>query len=192
MNKAEILRYLRTKENVKDDMLIKLLDDCIVEVEQTVHPKTIYRIFDCSVFDDRVIISDVTFNSRRLAQCLIGCNKVCVFAATLGTECDRLIRTYTSISIARSAVLQAVLASKIEEVCDALEETLKDNGYKLTKRFSPGYFDLDIATQKDVFDLLDITKRIGITLTDTCQMIPTKSVTAFIGIRKNSEELCKK
>ena len=34
---------------------------------------------------------------------------------------------------------------------------------------------------------MDITKRIGITLTDTYQMVPSKSVTAFIGIRLRSK-----
>ena len=35
---------------------------------------------------------------------------------------------------------------------------------------------------KKVFSLLELTKRIGLMLTDTCEMVPTKSVTAFIGI----------
>ena len=78
--------------------------------------------------------------------------------------------------------MQAVLASKIEEVCDSLEDTLKEQGLVLRRRYSPGYFDLDISEQKKIFALLDITKRIGLTLSDTCQMIPTKSVTAIIGI----------
>ena len=30
--------------------------------------------------------------------------------------------------------------------------------------------------------LLELQKRIGLTLTDTCEMVPTKSVTAFIGL----------
>ena len=79
-------------------------------------------------------------------------------------------------------VMQAVLASKIEEVCDGIENRLRAQGLTLRQRYSPGYFDLDITEQRKIFALLDLTKRIGLTLSDTCQMIPTKSVTAIIGI----------
>lgn len=63
--------------------------------------------------------------SKRLADNMKGCKKVCVFGATLGTECDRLLRTYASTDITRATVLQACLASKIEEVCDGIEDELK-------------------------------------------------------------------
>ncbi|MGN0522189.1 MAG: vitamin B12 dependent-methionine synthase activation domain-containing protein [Eubacterium sp.] len=185
MNKAEILRYLRTSSKTDDERLLSLIDQCCDEVNGCVLPKTIYRIFDCIVTDDSLIIGDIVFNSKRLAQNLNGCKKVCVFGATLGTECDRLLRTYASVNISRATVLQACLASKIEEVCDGIEDELKAQGMKLRQRYSPGYFDLDIKENKKVFELIEITKRIGITLTDTYQMVPTKSVTAFIGIEND-------
>ncbi len=182
MNKEEILRYLRTSSKTDDERVLSLIDNCCEEVNRCVNPKTIHKIFDCNVNDYGVSIGEYTFKSKRLAQNLAGCKRVCVFAATLGTECDRLLRTYSLTDITRSAVLQACLASKIEEVCDSLEDRLKADGMSLRPRYSPGYFDLDITENRKIFELIDITKRIGLTLTDTCQMVPTKSVTAFIGI----------
>lgn len=182
MNKAEILRYLRTNSSVQDENLLKLIDNAIELVEKTVKPKSIYRIFDCVVTDNSLIIDNTIFKSIRLAQNLNGCTKIAVLGATLGTESDRLLRTYSSES-AMLVIMQAVLAAKIEEVCDSVQQSIeKENKVKTRQRYSPGYFDLDISEQKKLFTLLDITKRCGITLTDTCQMIPTKSVTAFTGI----------
>lgn len=185
MNKTEILHYLRTNSKVDDPRLLNLIDDCCSEVNKCVRPKTISRIFECEVTEDKVIIGDTVFSSKRLADNMKGCKRVCLFGATLGTECDRLLRTYSSNDIARAMVLQACLASKIEEVCDALEDELKGQGMRLRMRYSPGYFDLDIKENKKLFELMDITKRIGITLTDTYQMVPSKSVTAFIGIEND-------
>ncbi len=185
MNKTEILHYLRTSSKTEDERLLALIDACCDEVNKCVRPKTIHRIFDCKVTDDRLIISDYEFISQRLAKNLDGCNRVCVFAATLGTESDRLLRTYAPTDITKTMVLQACLASKIEEVCNSLEDELKEGGMKLRRRYSPGYFDLDIKENKKLFELMDITKRIGLTLTDTYQMVPTKSVTAFIGIEND-------
>ncbi len=182
MNKAEILRYLRTKSTIEDEALLNLIEELMDEVNKTVKPKSIYRIFDCTVTDDALILENFEFKSKRLAENLKGCSKVAVLAATVGTEGDRLLRRYNTEG-ARLAVMQAVLASKIEEICDAVQENIeKENHIKTRQRYSPGYFDLDISEQKKLFSLVEITKRCGISLTDTCQMIPTKSVTAFTGI----------
>lgn len=182
MNKTEILHYLRTSSKVDDPRLDELIDECMEQVNQNVTPRTIYRIFDCDVTDNKMTVEGFEFKSKRLADTISGCKKVCIFGATLGPECDRLLQSCSVDSAAKGAVMQAVLASKIEEVCDSLEDTLKEQGLVLRRRYSPGYFDLDISEQKKIFALLDITKRIGLTLSDTCQMIPTKSVTAIIGI----------
>lgn len=182
MNKTEILHYLRTSSKTDDERLLALIDSCCDEVESNVTPRTLHRIFDCIVTDNQLIIGDMIFESKRLADNLGGCSRVCVFASTLGQECDRLLRKYSSTDITRTMVLQACLSTKIEEVCDELEDKLKAQGLNLRQRYSPGYFDLDITENRKLFELIDITKRIGVTLSDTCQMIPTKSVTAFIGI----------
>ena len=51
-------------------------------------------------------------------------------------------------------------------------------------RFSPGYGDFDLKYQKDILEYLDANKKIGISLTDSLMMIPTKSITAIIGIKR--------
>ncbi len=185
MNSAEILRYLRTSSKTDDERLLALIDSCCDEVNRCVNPKTLHRIFDCAADESSVKIGGYVFSSKRLADNLKGCSRVCVFGATLGTECDRLLRTYSSTDITKTAVLQACLASKIEEVCDSLEDKLRAEGLTLRQRYSPGYFDLDISENKKIFELIDLTKRIGLAITDTCQMVPTKSVTAFIGIEND-------
>lgn len=185
MNRAEILRYLRTSSKTDDKRLLDLIDECCDEVSRCVTPKTLHRIFDCRVCEDKLIIGEYEFVSKRLAENLSGCERVVIFGATLGTECDRLLRTYSAVDMTRTTVLQACLASKIEEVCDSLEDELRAQGLNLRQRYSPGYFDLDITENRKVFQLIDLTKRIGLTLTDTCQMVPTKSVTAFIGVEND-------
>ena len=92
MNRTEILHYLRTNSKVDDKRLIDLIDDCCNEVNKSVRPKTISRIFECTVNEDEVIIENQVFKSKRLAENMKGCKKVCLFGATLGTECDRLLR----------------------------------------------------------------------------------------------------
>ncbi len=173
---------MRAGSRVDDSALLRLVDETARLVEETVVPKSLCRVFDCTVTESELIIGGAVFKSFRLAENLRGCEKVAVLAATLGTEGDRLLRACGAQS-ARLAAMQAALAAKIEEVCDNVQKAVeKEYGVKTRSRFSPGYYDLDISEQKKLFSLADITKRCGITLTDTYQMIPTKSVTAFVGI----------
>lgn len=183
MDKAEILRYMRTNSKTENEKILDLVDKAMNMIEENVTPKSLYRIFECTVGEKAVTINKYQFNSARLAKNLAGSKRVVVFGATLGTECDRLIKIASATDIALAMALQAAAASKIEEVCDSLEETIKkEHHVTLRQRYSPGYFDLDISQQKEFFSLIELTKRIGLTLTDTFEMVPTKSVTAFIGI----------
>ncbi len=186
MDKAEILRYLRCSSKTDNKQILDLVDSCIAEAKEVIEPKTIYRIFPCKVNGNEIKIGDYVFTSSRLAGHIDGCDRAVVFGATLGTKCDELLRKYTVTDIARASAFQAVLASYIEEVCDSLEETIKEENPSISmrSRYSPGYFDLDIHEQSKIFEMMDITKRTGITLTDTFMMVPTKSVTAIIGIEK--------
>ena len=82
-------------------------------------------------------------------------------------------------------MLQACAAALLEEYCDSEQEKiareLEPEGLYLRPRFSPGYGDLDIHYQKPLMRMLDCAKKIGLTMTDSYMMTPTKSVTAVIG-----------
>ena len=53
--------------------------------------------------------------------------------------------------------------------------------------FSPGYGDVPLDLQKDFSALLQMPQTCGISLTDTLLMVPSKSVTAFIGFSEHKE-----
>ena len=174
---------MRTNSKTEDEAILALADEAIEKIEKGTQPKTLYRIFECRVCGEAVEAGGFTFKSKRLAENLSGCKRVVLFGATLGIECDRMINLAVHENLSEGMALQAAAAQKIEEVCNSLEQSIiSEHGVSLRQRFSPGYFDLDITEQKKVFELLELTKRIGITLTDTCEMLPSKSVTAFIGI----------
>lgn len=183
MDKKEILRYLRTNTRTDDPAILALVEEAANAVERAARPKTIYRIFPCVVTENGVTVENHVFQSKRLAQTVSGCRRIVIFGATLGIQTDRLIQSALATDTARAMAYQAAAAAKIEEVCDRLEANIKAlHGVRLRQRYSPGYFDLDITEQRALFQLIDATKRIGLTLTDTCEMVPTKSVTALIGI----------
>ena len=121
--------------------------------------------------------------SRYLAKNLAGCKSAVVFAATVGINFDREITKYTRISPARALLVSAMGTERVEALCDSFVKDYEEkNGVKLKPRFSPGYGDLPLEAQRDIFALLDPAKRVGIALGKSLLMTPTKSVTAFAGI----------
>ena len=175
----EAIRYLGYGRHAVDEQTLALIDVSFGELDQTTQAKSVYRIFDCKVTgEDQVTIGKMNIKSRSLGKNLRGCKEAVVFGATLGTSVDILMKRYSLTDMAKSVVLQA---------CAAAEELKAQNKW-LRPRFSPGYGDFDIHHQDDILRMLDTAKKIGLTMTDSYMLTPTKSVTAIIGISDTQEK----
>jgi cobalamin-dependent methionine synthase I len=106
-----------------------------------------------------------------------------LFAATAGSGIDRLILKYNKLSPARAVVIQAMGAALVEQWCDEICDTFTQKLGANKNRFSCGYGDLPLTLQREIFPALNVTKNLGITLSDNCFMTPSKSVTAIVGIK---------
>jgi hypothetical protein len=189
VNKKETLRYLGYKGQEIDAKLLSLIDETSEELLHSISPKSVHQELTCIVSDDFTVkLGSLTIQSKNLAKNLKGCDSAIIFAATIGSSADTLIKRYSITNLAKASVIQAAGAALIETFCDSLEESIRiesnKRGLFLRPRFSPGYGDLSLEHQRDFFNILECSKRIGISLTDTCLMMPSKSVTAIIGLSK--------
>ena len=202
VNQKEIYRYLGYGTNEPDDSVRMLVDEVSSELLAVIKPKHIYRLYDCKTDGENVFAGDLKITSGNLSGNLAQCHTVALLAATLGLEADKLLQRYEVINMAKASIVQACAAACIEAYCNLIQESVRlaaqeQSGHPLfiRPRFSPGYGDLPLETQKDIFCVLDCTKRIGLTLTQNLLMYPTKSVTAFIGLTDNPQnchiEKCK-
>ena len=128
--------------------------------------------------------------SRGLREHLEGCDEIILFACTAGAEMDRRIARAKLSSPAKALLMHAIGAQQVEGGCDRLCRQLAEQfpDKQLTDRFSPGYGDLPLEMQKDVMTALDCGRTVGITLTDSLLMTPSKSVTAIIGMKERKPE----
>ena len=189
VDRREVLRYARAEG---DEATLALLESCIAEASDKLSYKVCYARFGIEIHGDEIDLGFTRTRSHSLAKCLDGCREIVLLSATVGFWIDRLIEKYSLISPSRAIILQALGSERVEALCDAfchdlaLEE--EKNGNTLRPRFSPGYGDLALDLQKDIFATLGCTKAIGITLGDNLFMNPTKSVTAIIGIKGKINE----
>lgn len=192
LRQKEILRYAGFRGHDADELTLKKIEELKAEILSIITPKHIYREFDFTKQnDDTLIIEGVEFKSKKLVSHLKNSEKIILFAATLGVQSDLILKKYIYSDSSKAVLSQAILAEAIEsycdEVCDNLALEYAKQGFYFRPRFSPGYGDLKLESQREFFSLMDITKRIGISLSKECLMTPTKSVSAFIGVTRDYE-----
>ena len=185
----EVLRYAGAADT-DDPQVLALAESCVKLAESQLDYRVCWREFPIIRNGDEMDLGFTVTRSASLRKCLAGCETAVLFAATVGIGIDRLIARYRAVSPAKSLMLQAVGAERVEALCNAfcadIEAQQRETGRCTRPRFSPGYGDLPLTVQRDVFRALDCPKRIGVTLNDSLLMSPSKSVTAIIGIG-NSE-----
>ncbi len=185
-DEREVLRYAACRQ--ADEHTLSLLRECIAEADGVIRPKVCWRVAQVSADEDGCSVEHVRFDSRDLAKNLSGCSQVIIMGATLGTELDRLIARHGRLSPARALLMDALGSERTEALCDLFCRSLcESDGISLRPRFSPGYGDLALSAQREIFELLDCQKNIGLYLTQSLLMTPCKSVTAFAGVGREEE-----
>lgn len=163
------------------------MEDCLELLWKNVSPKYRVREFPLTLGADNRIDGEVfQTKSRNLSVNLKDCEKILVFAATLGVGADYLIQKYNRLEMSRCSDLAGCFCGYDrgirDQVCEGLKKGVRRKGLYLRPRFSPGYGDFSLSCQSAVLDALDAGKHLGIKLTDSFLMMPSKSVTAVIGV----------
>jgi len=184
VSRREILRYAGVKESTPE--LDQLMEECLKLTENRLRFQVCWAQYPVQMEGERLELGFAELNSRALAVNLQGCESIVLFAATIGMEMDRLIARQARISPARAHMLQAIGAERIESLCDAFNDEITRTFGSTRPRFSPGYGDVPLQLQREVFRALQCAKHIGITLNENLFMTPSKSVTAIIGIRREA------
>ena len=178
----EILRYADVKS--PNNEILNVLNECLNEVKDKLAYKVCYIKTPLSVDGENCDFDVFKVNSENLAINLKDADEVIIFAATVGIEIDRLITKYSYISPVKAVMLQAIGTERVEALCNTFCKDMAENFCGvLSPRFSAGYGDLPLETQKEIFTILNCEKHIGLTLNESLIMSPTKSVTAFAGIK---------
>lgn len=187
-NQKEILRYLGCQGERAPEPVEELIESCKQELLCAAAPRAVWREYPLAIREHEIDMTCLVTRSRNLERCLKDCEKVILFAATLGSQVDVLLHRYGKLQMSKAVVLQAVSVAMLETFCDEkngqLKEACRKEGWYLRPRFSPGYGDFSLDCQPAISAALELNKRIGIALTDSLLMTPTKSVTAVIGVSR--------
>jgi len=143
--------------------------------------------------DGRIVLpGGEVLASRKLSRLLEGCPEVLLLAATAGGE---IVAAASRETAAGNATLGVVLDAAASEITDAALDwmvayfngvLLREGRRLLKRRYSPGYGDLALESQRVLFAFLELS-RIGVSLTEHSLLVPEKSVIALTGILPGAE-----
>lgn len=184
VNAAEHGSHLRIADTSRH---VEQLRGLLLEAQAVARPKALYRVaFIDSKGEDAVIVEGIALTSRVLRVNLDKAHRVFVYVATCGTELEEW-------SISVQGMLERFWADTIKEM--ALRSAVEALNDDIENRYSPGSTatmspgsleDWPLEEQSRLFDLLGREpETIGVHLTDSMLMVPTKSIS---GIRFPTEE----
>ena len=211
VKRKEVERYLGFRGFTEiDENMSSMIDSCIAEMQAEITPREIHKVFPITwsgaagdgtadetagdacetAGDDKTVceFAGITVNGGNLVRNLKGCHEIVMMAVTIGQGPDRLVRRAEIRDMLKAYIYQAVGAAMAESWCEEVNALIKEEAAKRNlftrPRFSPGYGDFPLSVQKDFERILAMPKSIGVSLSESLLMTPTKSITAVIGLSK--------
>ena len=127
-----------------------------------------------------------------IAEAMQEASAIAIFTVTLGEGYNQWMESIKAEGnimyefVANS--MGSILADSItEDLIDILRTSAEEDGLKITNNYSPGYCGWALKEQQILFSLLPE----GIThieLTDSCLMLPIKSVSGIIGVGRDARK----
>lgn len=196
-DKSEILRYMGYKGQEMSTELNESIDEISELCHELSEPRYTYGYFDLDFKGGFVSLggTDILLPGKDIYNHLLGAKHCAVMAVTLGMPIEKKLLQLEKTNMTEALILDCSANALIESLADYVQNLIEGESSKenlhLNFRFSPGYGDFPIETQKLLIPLLSCDRRIGLTVTESSIMIPRKSVTAIIGIFDKKQEFKK-
>jgi len=179
---GEVRRFLGSKGRKKPapgERYDEILNASIAAARGLITPKGIYAY----AAGRDLAGSSIFAHLDRMAFC------VCTIGPALEAEVTRLAG---ADALLEAVVLDAIGSVAAEAVADHIDTIIAAEaareGLRVSCRASPGYGDWDVREQAAIFKLLP-AERVGVRLSESCMMMPRKSISFAVHIAEKPEML---
>jgi len=171
-----LIGYKKRPTEIKEPIK-SLITEEKKKLDYLLHPASIYTIVGYDETNKHLVFKDA--------------EKVAICICTIGPELEQEIKKLMEINeMTRALILDALGSEAAEEVAIQSDRILAEKAREMnlwpSKRFSPGYAKWDIKEQRFIFRMLPAAG-IGVRLTESCMMVPRKSVSFRINFYKEQK-----
>lgn len=195
LDRDEALRYLGYTGQKLDEALRVRFEELAEACECTLRPACVHAVFGVDGEHSRwegdgarvaLVGAPLVLEGRAIAEHLRGARKVALLACTLGAPSEREVRKHAALGPTDGLLYDAAASALVEAAADAAEEAIAKEaaaqGLHAGSRFSPGYGDFPLDVQPAFLAALDASRRIGVQVTKGNLLVPSKSITAVMGL----------
>ncbi len=180
----------RFRKTVITPAVKSLVENCFKEAESLIKPRGVYLIRKIAEKNNliKLLNSNIVLKGESMRKLLKDAHAVIFMAVTIGPGIDERIKAETEAGNVEKALIFDVIGSEaVEAVANSLNSFLDTQARHtrsfLTMRFSPGYGDLPLDFQREIYNELKL-KEIGIKINEKNLLYPQKTITAVIGIER--------
>jgi hypothetical protein len=167
----------RKKSQKPNEPVTKLIQEEKKKLHGLLQPEAIYTVIGYDETNKHPVFN----HAEKVALCL------CTIGAKLEEEVENLMKKN---ELLRALILDALGSEAVEEVAIQSDRILAERAREMnlwpSKRFSPGYGNWDIREQRFIFGLLP-AHEIGVSLKESCMMIPRKSISFRINFYREKQ-----
>ena len=171
-----LIGYKKKRQMIKEPVY-KLILEQKNKLPRLLEPAAVYAIIDYNQTNKHPIFD----HAQKVALC------VC----TIGPKLEKEVESLTKKNeLLQAFILDALGSEAAEEVAIQSDKMLAEKAREMnlwpSKRFSPGYGKWDITEQRFIFCILP-GQDIGVSLRESCMMVPRKSISFRINFYKEKK-----
>lgn len=192
INMHELNLLLGYGEHSPSQVVLNMINEITDELKDIVHPYCGYVLSEGYAIDkDHLKLADIILNPGKIiTKAMSGADYYALFTATIGEDFDIWLKKLKTddddiVKVFVADALGSILAeATVTWLMKQLEEEASKSDLKISNNYSPGYCDWPLTEQCQLFTFFpdDIS---GITLTDSCLMLPVKSVSGIVAVGNN-------
>ena len=194
IDRHELYLLMGYGDSIPDTQYVKMIDEMIDELAGCCQPAYGYVIHEGKRLDNRRLqVGDTILTPGAIiTSSFREATHVAVFVASVGKgfdewneqnkQADDMIRLFFADSIG-SVLAEACVAVMKER----MQRDMEAQGLFVSNSYSPGYCDWRLVEQQKLFAFFP-EQFCGVSLTESCLMLPIKSVSGIIGIGKDVKQ----
>jgi len=180
----DVLRGQGIDPTRASNRLVETAETVIEEAHSLLKPSALYKIVKVNDFEhQKIAFEGGTFEGSLVARAMAGADHLNIALCTIGEDLENRVEDMMKENPVMAVTLDGAGIAAIRKVAQAVEDIISNEACKLDlelgMRAQPGQEGWPIEQQREVFSVLP-GKEIGIRLTESCLMIPRKSVSFVI------------
>ncbi len=181
--------------------LIKITEQAIHKGKYLLKPLVLYETYPVKSFiHQRLELvpspanpGNAQLSGALIAQHLAGAQRVIVMLCTIGNELDETVSSVFMSDPVGAIALDGMGSAAVEnlaiQACNYFEARASDDGQNTSMPLNPGMIGWPVEQgQLQIFTLLD-SEQIHVSLTESCMMLPNKSLSMVLGVGKELSSL---